>query len=77
MWFYLVYLLVSKVSPQLSGKNLCVCPYVVCVYIYVCPKFITRKCMEDITDSTGNGCLGKPSIDMLDSSMIKKMAADS
>ena len=45
------------------------------IYIYMWPSFITRKNTEDFTDMTGNCCLGKPTIDTLDSSM-KKMAAD-
>ena len=38
--------------------------------------FITRKCTEELMDST-YGHLGKPAIDTLDSSVWKKTAADS
>ena len=63
----------------MNGKSLCmaICGMCVYIYIYMCPTCITWECIVDFTDSTGNGCLGKHNIDTLDSSMMKKMAADS
>ena len=50
------------------------------VYIYICVSYVHNPGVPGrFIDSTkkGNGRLGKPAIDTLDSSMMEKMAADS
>ena len=52
------------------------------ISVYMCRMFINRRVESTLNIlrtrlNKGNGRLGKPAIDTLDSSMIKKMAADS
>ena len=71
------------ISGEADGK-LCIAECGIYTYIYVyicvCCTFITRRLhgrFYGLDLKKGNTCLGKPDIDTLDSSRVKKTAADS
>ena len=67
----------SSVGEGWKTSNCCACPYVVYIYMpYAHNPESVRKILRTRLKK-GNGCLGKLSIHMPDSLMMKKTAADS
>ena len=65
-------MMASDASPQWGGGWKTSCMAICGVYMPYVHNPESQECTDGFTDLTGNGCLGKPTIDMLDLSMMEK-----